>query len=228
MRESTTLDNLVKRMERLEQQNHRLKMIGAGVLAWIVAVVVMGQSSCNMSQVGSGKVAKVIEAEQFILKDRNGRKRAALQMDKPGGIEFASGLFLYDEEGKERAHLIVDFHGQSYLVFYNNNGEHIADLFGGWSQDGSDVPSLRLSNGKQHTELHSDWFGIIGAGGAASMRADENNDGVSLRLNGKDGYSAVLGSTQLSNTRTGTIEKRPESSLVFFNKDDKVIWQAPR
>ena len=39
---------------------------------------------------------------------------------------------------------------------------------------------------------------------------------------------AVLGSTSLELIKTGTIEKRPESSLVLFDKDGKVIWQTPR
>jgi len=38
---------------------------------------------------------------------------------------------------------------------------------------------------------------------------------------------ADLGSTSLEITRTGVIEKRPESSLVLFDKASKVIWSAP-
>jgi hypothetical protein len=37
---------------------------------------------------------------------------------------------------------------------------------------------------------------------------------------------AVLGSTSLE-SETGVIEKRPESSLVLFGNDGKVIWKAP-
>jgi hypothetical protein len=38
---------------------------------------------------------------------------------------------------------------------------------------------------------------------------------------------AVLGNSELEAPKTGTVEKRPESSLVLFDKDGKVIWQAP-
>lgn len=36
----------------------------------------------------------------------------------------------------------------------------------------------------------------------------------------------VLGSTELTTTK-GAVRKRPESSLVMFNKDGKLIWSAP-
>jgi hypothetical protein len=37
----------------------------------------------------------------------------------------------------------------------------------------------------------------------------------------------VLGSVDLNVIDTGGIHKRPESSLVLFGKDGKVIYEAP-
>ncbi len=37
----------------------------------------------------------------------------------------------------------------------------------------------------------------------------------------------VIGTTEVTNRIKGTIERRPESSLVMFNKDGKLIWSAP-
>jgi len=37
----------------------------------------------------------------------------------------------------------------------------------------------------------------------------------------------VIGTTEITNRLKGTIERRPESSLVMFNKDGKLIWSAP-
>lgn len=37
----------------------------------------------------------------------------------------------------------------------------------------------------------------------------------------------VLGSILLESVRTGSLERRSESSLVFFDKDGGVIWQTP-
>ncbi len=39
--------------------------------------------------------------------------------------------------------------------------------------------------------------------------------------------SAVLGRSELANTRTGVETKRPASSLVLFDKEGKVLWKAP-
>lgn len=37
----------------------------------------------------------------------------------------------------------------------------------------------------------------------------------------------VVGTTEITNRLKGTIERRPESSIVMFNKDGKLIWSAP-
>jgi len=42
-----------------------------------------------------------------------------------------------------------------------------------------------------------------------------------------DKIRAELGTTSLETSRTGAIERRPESSLVLFDKKGKVIWSAP-
>jgi len=38
---------------------------------------------------------------------------------------------------------------------------------------------------------------------------------------------AVLGTADLVTTRTGAETKTAESSLVLFDKDSKVLWEAP-
>ncbi|MFQ5850780.1 MAG: hypothetical protein ACE5JU_09360, partial [Candidatus Binatia bacterium] len=61
----TTVDNLVRRLERLEREDRRLKLAGALVLLGIAAMVVMGQTRAR-------EAAKVIEAERFLLRDISG------------------------------------------------------------------------------------------------------------------------------------------------------------
>jgi hypothetical protein len=53
------------------------------------------------------------------------------------------------------------------------------------------------------------------------------NGNTSLTFEERGTSRAVLGMTELEKLRDGVIEKRPLSSLVLFNKDGKVIWQAP-
>jgi len=56
----------------------------------------------------------------------------------------------------------------------------------------------------------------VGTSGPSLVLRDENS---------KD--RAALGHTALEGTATGTVEQRPASSLVLFDRDGKVIWKAP-
>jgi len=91
-----TMDKLVQRLDLMEHQNRHLKRIGSLVLVVIAAVVLMGQAK-------SSKVAKVIEAEKFVVRDMSGKVRAALQISAEGG----PSLDLYDKNGKNRASLAI-------------------------------------------------------------------------------------------------------------------------
>lgn len=61
------------------------------------------------------------------------------------------------------------------------------------------------------------------------MKAPPEGDGPVLVLHDdeKGKMRAALGAISTEGTRTGTVEKRPESSLVLFDKDGKVLWKAP-
>ncbi len=66
-----TISKLVDRLDRLERENRRLKRIGALVVVGIAAVVLMGQAKPS-------KVAKVIEAEEIIIRDKNKQMRVSI------------------------------------------------------------------------------------------------------------------------------------------------------
>lgn len=66
-----TMDNMVQRLDRLERDNRRMKRIGALVVVGIAAVVLMGQATAS-------KVAKVIEAEEIIIRDKNKQIRVSI------------------------------------------------------------------------------------------------------------------------------------------------------
>ena len=67
----STIDKFVQRLDRLEKENHRLKRIGALVVVGIAALVLMGQARPS-------KVAKVIEAEEIIIRDKNKQIRVSI------------------------------------------------------------------------------------------------------------------------------------------------------
>jgi hypothetical protein len=104
---------VVARLEKVEQQNRKLKMVGGMVLALAVAGLLMGQALPR---------ARIVEAEEFVLKDGAGKVRAELVVDKDG-----PGLALGDETGKARAGLTVSKDGPR-LTLSDENGKTI------WSQ----------------------------------------------------------------------------------------------
>jgi hypothetical protein len=65
-----------------------------------------------------------------------------------------------------------------------------------------------------------------GADSKAEFGLSPNGD-PKLSLYEKGNLRAVLGTTELQTTRTGQTVKRPASSLVFFDKEEKVLWQVP-
>jgi hypothetical protein len=62
----------------------------------------------------------------------------------------------------------------------------------------------------------------------SSAHLDLNGQGDStIELTDPKGTKAILGNTNLEYPSTGKEERRPASSLVLFNKDQKVFWKTP-
>ncbi len=92
---------------------------------------------------------------------------------------------------------------------------------------------LRDTKGKTRGGL-----GVLADGTTALAFYDQNEKvravlgvepaGPSLVLYGQNSETrAVLGHIGLETKATGTVEQRPASSLVLFDRDGKVIWKAP-
>ena len=96
------LQAVVERLEKVETQNRRLKLMGALVLALAGAALLMGQAQPN----------RRVEAEMFVLKDANGKVRAELGMAAHGPV-----LALYDEDGTRRAALGMAEKGLGLFLF---------------------------------------------------------------------------------------------------------------
>ncbi len=110
------MDNLVRRLNRLELENLWLKRLAAFVFVGIAAVLFMGQSKPPV-------VAKVVEAESFILRDGSGRTRARL-----GILNEKLALVFQDEDGTARASLTIIKDGTPSLNLYDKTGNARAIL----------------------------------------------------------------------------------------------------
>lgn len=145
------MGTIVQRLDRLERENRLLKRVGIAALSTIAAVVLMGQALPS-------SVAKLVEAERFLVRDTAGNPRATLGLlpdgspslnliDKDGNIRMAVGmkpegspsLNLYDKTQTNRAVLATLPDGSPALVLFNKAGETQALL-------GSNFPM------KMHTE----------------------------------------------------------------------------
>lgn len=92
------LENLeiLQRLENLEQQNFRYRLVGVGFAVLVLAAFLMGQSKPN--------VESVVEAQSFVLRDKSGNLRGTFAVDSKTD---ASTLVLADQSGKIRAELKV-------------------------------------------------------------------------------------------------------------------------
>jgi len=82
-----SFDAMHARISKLEKQNREIKQLGAAALVVVVSLLVMGQAPAK----------KTVEANEFILKDGNGKVRARLRMGEEG-FSPSPELVLTDEK----------------------------------------------------------------------------------------------------------------------------------
>ena len=130
------MNGVTQRLEAVGREIRRVKRVGATTVAMIAALVLMGQ-------VIPPKATKVIEAEQFVLRDRKGKARAWLNMSD-GSVNFAladtnektrtllyllddgtHGLILATQDGQTRVEVKVGRNGVPTLSLVDNDGNRI-------------------------------------------------------------------------------------------------------
>ncbi len=108
----TSSEDLTARFDRLERQNRQLRRLCLGCL--------IGASL--LTTLGARQVAKngpkTVEAERFLLRDKQGRMRAILDMAPDRGPILA----FYDEKGKNRIVLDMDQQGNPALNLFDERG----------------------------------------------------------------------------------------------------------
>ena len=174
----------------------------------IAAVCLMVTAAAIAYVVGQAKATapKVVRAQRFELVDAQGRPRAMLGL----GPDGSPALELTDEKRQVRAALsLAPAGGQPTLVLYDDNRKGRAAL--ALTADGQPMLGLRDEKGDGRAVLI-----VLPDGRPLLGLYDEN---------GKS--RAALGATDLRDTRTGTAVKRPESSLVLFDPEGKIMWSAP-
>ena len=194
------IDAIVQRLERLERQGRRWKATAT------LAIITLGLTFL----IGAGKngetsVPNELQAHAFVLMARDGTPLARLGLLPHG----AWGLGFYDQGKKSRIVLSVEGDGSSLLSLFGKDGKGSLLL----SANGSGATSLRLvdTHWKTRTAL-----------------ATWPDGSPFLQLTDRDGKDrALLQYTEVIARATGEFIKRPGPSLLFFDKEETVVWQAP-
>jgi hypothetical protein len=160
-----------------------------------------------------------------------GRKDSFPEIDLSTS-KHSTGLNLASSKDQKRAiQASVEDGGQIFVLLRDHNEEQRAGL----ELDKQDNPGVYLYDrkGEARSSLALDEagnpnFALLDT--QRRIRADLELDAdgsPSLTLNDPKHVRAVLGSSYLKNTTTGSAEHRSPSSLVLFREDGKLLWSAP-
>ncbi len=161
---------------------------------------------------GQAKTSRTVEAESFVLKDPQGGLRATLDMWHGSPM-----LRLYDKSGVARAWLSVSGNGEPGLTFCDAGGNQMVTLVA--TKNGA---SLWLNQGAPKTLSFEE---AIKQKGSISLSA--MNGRAKLYAEDSQGFSAVLGNTELVTPKTGETHQTSAASIVTFDKDGNVLWSTP-
>jgi hypothetical protein len=212
------INAVMKRLDLLEQENHRLKLMGVGAAVIAGLVFLLGAAGSKESG-----VVEDIRARRFILVDKIGTLRAQLTVNQ----NDVTVLEMLDPIGKGGVTMIANVHRGSLSVA-GRNGSAI----GLYVQDS---PSLSLYSKNGNADL---WLGV-----PSPTRKLEGTDmplqdtliGLQL-VKGQPSFiindsnrnpRVVLGHTELKVPSTGVVVQQPASSIVLFNEAGNVIWSKP-
>lgn len=195
-----------ERIENLERQNRWMKAAGGVLVLGLAGFLFLGMMQDKKCQ-DKPKVLKEVKARRFVLVDETG--------------DIRGGMYAY----KEIAHF--------YLKSKSVKGK-----FGSATVSlnvSRKVPSIDLDSGVQCKSVEDyakkmferNKQGREGPGKRFEAKLGEDGS-PSITLFDKEGNTrAVLGCTETVTPKTSVEHKHPESSLILYNKDAKVIFKAP-
>lgn len=191
---------LTQRLERLERANRRWhSLVALGLLIGGLGVLL------GASKPEAPTVAHEVQAHAFVLLDQAGTPLARLGLLPHG----AWGLGFYDQGKKSRIVLSLDGDGTSSLSLLSKEGKGGMLL----SASGNGTTSLRFLDSRWKTR---------------ATLATWPDGSPFLQFTDREGKDrALLRYTDVTATQNGSIIKHPGPSLMFFNQDEKVLWQTP-
>jgi hypothetical protein len=200
------IENLTRRIARLERENRRLKMVG------IVAAVVFAA----FTFAGAGKTPRTIEAEKIVLLDSHGRARLTIGTPAIAGATIDAApdepvVWLTDDKGTDRAMLMADG-----LFFANSKSK----------------PTVSLSSDVRPGRSGLRFYGSDGKAARAELTVDSifyyAQDGMEQMTLDAD-HLAFFDPAQPAGTSARVFLQvlKGEPTIWLSNRQGKVIWSAP-
>ncbi len=199
---------VVERLESVERENRRLKRAGVAALAVGAAVVLMGQAVPS-------QVAKLVEAEQFVLRDRSGKARAWLNV-----ADGAVNLALADKNERSRTLLYVMADGTNGLILATEDGKTRVEMKLG----ANSVPTFSLTD-KDNRRIG---FFVLADGRPALGLVDRTNrvrSALGLEADGK----VRLMLSDKNATERAELAVLPEGTprLTLIGHAGRLVWHGP-
>ena len=220
-----TIEERLVNMEReLGRQKRRYRWLLGVVLLAAGGLIVPGFVKTTASRVWAqtGGTAKELRARSIVIEDENGKTRAVLAV----GAESVPGLWLFDENGKTRVDLAA-FKDGPRLTLYAENDKIRVGL--GVLKDGQRL-LMSDENGKIRVGLSALKDGpnlsLYDENGKTRIGLGALKDGSAIVLSDENGKDRFLAGKARTVTPDGKIIEYPESSLILFGPDGKVIWSA--
>lgn len=143
-------------------------------------------------------------------------------------LAVASGYASLELEATERSHEQDEREQEIYAKRWNSakSPEEKGKVDETTSQEGYTAKMTAWSHGQRSYLIVGGHTTKARDNGVVELNSSKGQPSVVLR-DEKDKDRLVLGHTELKILRTGSVEKRPASSLVLFKNDGRVIWQVP-
>lgn len=180
------------------------------LLQWLIVAFIAGGLLFSFTRKSSGRVAKEIRANRFVLVDESGRTRALLDEQESG-----PGLRLFDEQGKRRAVLAVDKNGLR-LGLLDEHGVPLVALRG----DKGGEMALYDDNGKKRFVL------FAGKEGPLLCFLDEQDKERFMLFMSEDGPAMTMADKE-GKYRVGMAVGKEGPGVEVLDGKGEIIWQTP-
>jgi hypothetical protein len=200
-------------LEGLERSLRTLRV--AALLPWLlVAVLAIG----GATRPANPRFQETVEARRVLLRDSRGTVRGGFAASDSG-----TSLVMNASDGSPRMVVAVDKDGLPNIILFGAGFTPKLELT--LKQDGEGSVNV-YGEEKRQSVLTSDALILKKE---SSLRALINaREDSSVTLFDAEGRArAVLGSISLELPKTGSEVRRAASSLVLFDKQGKVVFEAP-